>query len=269
MGLVVRNERFAELFEGASEDVGAGLTGEVEVEVEVVDGDEAEAEDFLCFDEVAEVGAGKVAAGVAFATRFDGGGVFSEWGVFEVQCAGGGKGGAVAGEASGEDAVEHVNAACDHFDDLRRGAEAHGVAGVVMREEGNSIFNGAEHLVFGFTDADAANGVAVESDVHEGASTFLAEIGVGGPLNDAEDERAVFGGLCVPPFPAAHRPAEREIEALSSVFVAAWMWGTLIEEHDDVGAQIALDFHGGFGANEGGCAVEVVLEMDALLGDLA
>lgn len=42
-----------------------------------------------------------------------------------------------------------------------------------------------------------------------------------------------------------------------------------IKEHDDVGAQIALDFHGGLGANEGGCAVEVVLEMDTLLGDLA
>ena len=50
MGLVVRDERFAELFEGAGEDVGAGLTGEVEVEVGVVDGDEAEAEDFFCFD---------------------------------------------------------------------------------------------------------------------------------------------------------------------------------------------------------------------------
>lgn len=199
------------MLEGAGDDVGAGLTGEVEVEVEVVDGDKPESEDFLCFNEVAEVGAGEVAAGVAFATGFDGGGVFGEGGVFEVQSAGGGEGGAVAGEASGEDAVEHVNAAGDYFDDLWRGAEAHGIAGVVLREEGNGIFDGAEHLMLGFADADAADGVAVEADVHKGAGAFLAEIGVRGSLDDAEEEWAFFGGLCVPPFSAAHSPAEREV----------------------------------------------------------
>ena len=43
----------------------------------------------------------------------------------------------------------------------------------------------------------------------------------------------------------------------------------IIEEHGDVGSKGGLDFHGLARAEEAGRAVEVVLEVHALLGDLA
>ena len=74
---VVPNELAAEFGEGAGFDVRAGLRHEVQVEVEVVRGDEAEAEDFLGLHEVAEVAAGKGAAGGAGAAVLDRAGVAS------------------------------------------------------------------------------------------------------------------------------------------------------------------------------------------------
>ena len=65
VGLVVDDECLAESLEGSGEDMGAGLAGEVEVEVEVVDGYQPQAEDFFCFHKVSQVGACEVLAGMA------------------------------------------------------------------------------------------------------------------------------------------------------------------------------------------------------------
>src|SRR5260370_37684927 len=43
--------------------------------------------------------------------------------IFEVHCTASGKGSTIAGQASWQNAVEHVNTAGDHLDDLWRGAE--------------------------------------------------------------------------------------------------------------------------------------------------
>ena len=254
---------------GAGEDVLAGLAGEAEVEMEVVDREQAQTEDFLGFHQVAQVGAGEIFAGVALAAFLDRGGVLGERGVFEIEGSAGGEGGAVAGEAGGENAVEHIHTAGDHFEDLRRGAEAHGVARVGFRQEGNGILDGGEHLGFGFADTDTADGVSVESNLHQRAGAFFAEVGVGGALDDSKNERASLGGLGIPPGAAAFRPGEGEVEALVGIGVAAGMRRAFVEKHDDVRAEVALDFHRGLGADEGWGAVEVILETHALGGDFA
>ena len=218
---------------------------------------------------MAEVGAGEILAGIALATLLDRGGVLGERGVFEIEGSAGSEGGAVAGEAGGENAVEHVHAAGDHFEDLRRGAEAHRVTRVGFRQEGNGILDGGEHLGFGFADTHTADGVAIEADVNERAGAFFAEVGVGGALDDSKNERASLGGLCIPPGAAAFRPGEGEVKALVGIRMAAGMRGAFVEQHDDVRAQVALDFHRGLGADEGRGAVEVVLETDAFGGDFA
>ena len=51
--------------------------------------------------------------------------------------------------------------------------------------------------------------------------------------------------------------------------MAARVWRAFVEKHDDVGAQVALDFHGSLRADECRCAIQVVLEMHPLLGDFA
>ena len=47
------------------------------------------------------------------------------------------------------------------------------------------------------------------------------------------------------------------------------MRGAFVEKHDDVRAEVALDFHRGLGTDEGWCAIQMVLKMHALLGDFA
>ena len=47
------------------------------------------------------------------------------------------------------------------------------------------------------------------------------------------------------------------------------MRGAFVEKHDDVGAEVALDFHRGLGTDEGRCAIQMILKMHALLGDFA
>ena len=48
-----------------------------------------------------------------------------------------------------------------------------------------------------------------------------------------------------------------------------WPWGTLVQGHDDIRTQVPLDLHAALGAQELGGAVEVALELDPLLGNLA
>jgi hypothetical protein len=114
--------------------------------------------------------------------------------VFDVKGAVEREGHAVAGHAGGHDAVEHVDAARDHFQNLRGGAEAHRVAGFVVRQEGNGIFDRAEHLMLGFADRYAADRVAIEVHRHELAGGLLAEVGVDRSLDDAEVELAAIAG---------------------------------------------------------------------------
>ncbi len=225
------------------DDVCTSLSRKVQVKVKVVDRDKTQAEDLLGFDEVTEISAGEVAAGVAFAAQLDGGGVFGEGGVFKVEGACGGKCGAVASKAGGKHAIKHVHSTRNHFDDLRRGAESHCVPWAVLREEGNGIFDGAEHFVFGFPHTDASDGVAIKADLYECAGAFLSQIGVRGALDDAKKEGPIFLRLCIPPSTAPMGPANGKIEALGGILVAAWMRGALVEKHDNIGTEVALDFH--------------------------
>jgi hypothetical protein len=57
------------------------------------------------------------------------------------------------------------------------------------------------------------------------------------------------------------------MESRASFSVA--VWGAFVEDHDDIGAQVVLDLHGGFGVDEYLAAVDGGAEGDAFFGDLA
>ena len=57
--------------------------------------------------------------------------------------------------------------------------------------------------------------------------------------------------------------------ALARVLVADGILGALVEHHQDVAAEGELDVDGGFGREGVEVAIEVRLEDDAVLGDLA
>ncbi len=87
--------------------------------MEVLEAEDAHGVDFVFEEEVAEI---------AFTVALDFGFVVFELFVFDVETAFVGEKSAVAGEASGVDAVEHVDAAIDGFEEVFGGADAHEVA---------------------------------------------------------------------------------------------------------------------------------------------
>ena len=60
---VIRDEVCPELHKGSVAQGVANLLHEVQVKIEVVDRDQAEAEDFFGFDEVTDIASGKMATG--------------------------------------------------------------------------------------------------------------------------------------------------------------------------------------------------------------
>src|SRR5262249_22193159 len=98
--------------------------------------------------------------------------------------------GSIAGYAGGEYAIEHIHAARNEFDELCRRAQSHGVTRFVGGKEWLGELDGFELSRFGFTDAHAADGVAVEFQRNESFGAFFAQGGIRAALNDAEDQLA-------------------------------------------------------------------------------
>ncbi len=149
-----------------------------------------------------------------------------------------------------------------------------------MWEEWHGVLDGAYHFVFRLADGDAADGVSVEADFDEFFGGLLAEVCVGAALDDAKKQlasggvwwcapREVAAGVLAVPFFAALCPAGGEGEGVCGVFFLTGVGGALVKEHGDVAAEGGLDFHAELRGEHGFGAVDVVGELDALLGDFA
>ena len=202
---------------------------------------------------MAEIGAGEIFAGEAITVFFDGAEVGFVSAGFDADAAFAGEGGAVAGDAGGEDAIEHVNAARDEFDHLGGRAETHRVARLLGGKKRFGDFDGAKHFGFGFADADAADGVAIKFEGNEGLGAFFAEVGSDAPLNDAKDHLTGSTGL----FAAFGGPAHGAFDGGAKFAGSAGVGRAIIEDHGDVGTEFALDLHGFFGTEKKKRAVEV------------
>lgn len=136
----------------AVEDGLAKLAHQVEEEVHVVGGQQDVAQDFIGPDQVAEVGATEIMAGVAAAGGVQRGGVTGVLGIVQVEPAAQEHGCAVAGQPGGQDAVEDVYAAQDSVDQVFGRADAHQVAGFAGRQDGVENVQGGEHVGLALAD---------------------------------------------------------------------------------------------------------------------
>lgn len=271
VGGVAVHEIALELEEAAFGNGLASVSHEGEVEVEIVEGEDALGDDFAGSEAVTEEGLGE-AEDVGMGVFAKGAGVEFELLVFDVDGAIGRESLAVTGAAGGVDAVKHVYALADHFEELSGGAEAHGVARLFFWEERFGVLDGGEHFFFGLADRDAANGVAVEVEIDEFAGRAFAEVGIDAALDDSEvllGAGAAAGFIFLNPILAAFGPASGEAGGVLGVFSFAGVGWAFVEEHGDVGAEDALNFHAFLGAEHHAGAIEVALELDAFFGDLA
>ena len=79
---IVFNEAFSENIECPCVDCGADTGHEVQIEMQIVQGNQPQAENFLGLDEMPEIAAGELTAGVARAALLDRALLHDERGVF-------------------------------------------------------------------------------------------------------------------------------------------------------------------------------------------
>ena len=183
--------------------------------------------------------------------------------VFQIDRALRGKCRAVSRDPRREHTVEHVDAARDHLDHLRRRAETHRVTRTILREKGRGVFHRGHHLGLRLSDGDAADRVSIETDLHERLRTLATEVCECRALHDAEFHPRRRHLL------APARPAQRALPALRGVIVFARIRRAFVEQHADVRAERRLDFHRGLRPDETRRSVEMTLKMHAFLRDLA
>ena len=107
-------------------------------------------------------------------------------GVFDVQLASGRKRLARASIARRQNAVKHVDAPRDRFHEIFRRADAHQVSWKVSRQSRRDLVYYFKHYRLLFTDAQSADGVAVETDLDRLLETLSPQIHVTGALNNAK-----------------------------------------------------------------------------------
>ncbi len=240
------------------------FAGDGEHQVEIVDGEQLVSQDLLGFDQVADVGPAEMGASVAIASGVDGRGIFSERGVAhdEPPCARHSRAG--AGHSRGQDAIEHIHAPRHAFDQILRRADAHQIAGLIGRQDRVDHVEHGVHVRFALADAQAADGIPVETQLGQIAGRLLAQVGVDSALDDAEEclTSARLGGL------APLGPGVGAGQGGDVVRVVVRI-GALVEADDDVGPQVLLDGDGFFRRETMGRTVQVGAEGDAVGVDLA
>ena len=123
----------------------------------------------------------------------------------------------------------------------------------------------ASHVFLGFTHRHPADRIAVEADFPQASERFVAQLFIHPPLNDAEQRVAVafMGAL------AALRPAQRQTHGSGGLTLLGGIRRALIEDHDHIGIQRALDAHRFLRRQETDVSVYRRAEPDPVLADLA
>ena len=210
-------------------------------------------------------------AGRRRTVHIDGREVFAPPLVADVDNAFGGVEHAVPGVAGRQHAVEHIDAAADALQNIFRRTDAHEVAGFVGGQYSSDQLGHGVHILHGFAHRQTADGVAFAAEGGDRFGRGPAQIGVGAALHDGEKSLriTVLRPGTVETLHTAGQPAVGQLHGLFSVIVLAGVRRTLVEGHDDVGADGALDVHHAFRRERVFGAVDVALEGDAFLFDLA
>lgn len=255
----------AEFIERAGFEAFPHLFHKTHEAVDIVDREEANAEDFAGMEEMPHVGAGKIPATIAGATLFHGAKIIGVATGLDGNGAVAGKGGAVAGMARRHDAVEHIDSAGNAFDDLNPVADAHQVTGMGSGDVGDGEIDSAHHFGFRFTDADATDGITIEADFRKPLCAAFAQIGIDAALNDSKEQLTGAERLSA----ATFGPSECFVDGFRGVVVRCGIRDAFIETHHDIRAEDLLRPDGFRGAQEELFPIDMGLEGDAIGFDFA
>jgi hypothetical protein len=229
------------------------LPHDVKVKVDIVVGGEDGGGDFPSGEEMPKIGASVAPAHRTRALRINGAAVFDVARVLDEHAALAGVQAGVAGGASGENAIHHVDAKSDVVGELFGAADTHEIARAIGGEQSGYLGGHLAGDIVRFADSEAADGVTGKIQSEKLVSAFAAEVGEGGALHDAElplGQAAIFLSMLEEVVASAPRPGSGALE--SGFGDGAWSgrFDAFVEHHGDVGAKCELNLGGFFGSEE-------------------
>ena len=191
--------------------------------------------------------------------------------VLNVNRAVGRKGLSVAGAAGRMNAIEHIDALSDHFEELGRGAQSHGVSRFVLRQKWLGILNRSEHFLFGLAHGDSTDGVSVEIEINKGSRGLFPKIRIDAALHDSEMKLpSLAAGRFVFLYPslAALGPAGGEIGRFLSILPLTRVGRAFVEKHRNVRTEGCLNLHALLGTQHHLGTIKVTPKFHAGFGNL-
>ena len=171
----------------------------------------------------------------------------------------------IAGITGWHHAIEHVHTAAHTLNQIFRFANAHKVTRFVSRHHARQIIEHLDHLVLRFAHRQTANGQAIKADLVEAFERTHAQILVHAALDDAEQ----CSGILAVSILRTLSPAQRQLHRHTGDVFVSRVRRAFVEDHHDIGTEIALNLHRLFRAHEHFRAVDRRGKGHALLLDLA
>ena len=213
-----------------------------------------------------KIGARIVAGGGAVRLRIQHARIGGVAGVAQVHLAKARIGEAMAPGPGGHDAVEHVDPATYRLQQIVRGADAHKIARLLAGQMGLHRLDHVEHDILRLAHRQPADGVAGKVHGGQGLGALHPQPMHRPALHDAEDRPAIAPGEGLL---GALGPAQGQAHGPLGLRVRTGQLHAFVELHLDVRAQQALDLHGPLGGQHMARAVDMGLEGDAILIELA
>ena len=175
-----------QFLEGITRNRGPDFQHQILVVGQVVQRQKGVREDFLRYDQVAQIGAAELGAAETTATLVQGPDILAELGVSQVSLSFPRKDRCLAGVSGWHHAIEEVHAGGHGFAEVQGRAYTHQIARFVFREEGGRKAGRFDHFAMGFAHGKPANGVSVEFYAADGVGVLRSELLVYAALNDPE-----------------------------------------------------------------------------------
>ena len=175
------------------------LLHKVVIEIEIMENRKAHTKGFACLEEMADVGAGILAAGRAVAFLGDGARVFCVLFVQKIDLSLPSEEIAVSCITAGHYAVEEIYAAIYRLNDVLGSSDAHKIAGLILGHIGLNGFDDVIHNVGAFAYGEAAYGIAIALDLADGLHILDTEILICSALVDSEEKLVLIYSslLCI------------------------------------------------------------------------
>ena len=175
-----------EIEEAVGQNAFANLAHELVVEMDVVFPEELPAERLARLRQVMQISAGVARAGRTSAGRIEF--LFGEFvnAAAHLQKAARGKNRAALGELRGHDAIEHVHATMDGFEQIERRADAHEIARLVLRQKLRGEFAHVFALALALSHREATDGEPVEGHFAQDRRAFAPQLLEESALHNSE-----------------------------------------------------------------------------------